>query len=79
MKLILGILFFVIFGVIGMRIAGDASTALVGARTFQSPDEVDQFLLLTNLGISAAFATVGAIVGVLIARWLKSKAIRTEA
>lgn len=79
MKAILGILFFVIFGLIGMRVAGSLSTALIATRTFESPDGVAQFTLLVNIGISVAFALAGAIIGILLANRLKSKAFRTEA
>lgn len=78
MKAILGILFFVIFGLIGMRAAGSISTALIGTRTFQSPDEVAQFTLVANISISVLFALVGALLGVMLAYRLKSKVIRTE-
>lgn len=78
MKAILGITFFVIFGLIGMRAAGSISTALISTRTFQSPDEVAQFTLVANISISVLFALLGAFIGVLIAYRLKSRVIRRE-
>jgi hypothetical protein len=76
MKAIFSITFFVIFGLIGMRAAGSLSTALVGTRTFESPDEVAQFTLLTSIGIAAAFAVAGIVLGLMLAARYRDKLIR---
>jgi hypothetical protein len=77
-KAILGIFFFVIFGLIGMRVAGELSTALIGTRTFESPDGVAQFNLYANLGISLLFALLGLVIGILLAGRFKGRLIRKE-
>jgi membrane associated rhomboid family serine protease len=78
MKIIFAILFAVIAGLIGMRFAGWAAGELVDTQKFTSPDQHATFLTIAEIGISAAAALVGAIIGVLVAGVLKKRAIRSE-
>lgn len=79
MKAILSIVFFVIFGLIGMRLSGPLAKSLIGTRTFESPDEVAQFTLVANIGIALAIACIGIVVGLMLAPRLHRKLVRDEA
>lgn len=71
MRTIFGILFFVIFALPGARIAGYASTELIASQRFENPDQVAQFTTAIELGVTLAFAIIGAIVGVILAGRLR--------
>lgn len=80
MKAILGIVFAVIFGLIGARFAGWFSTYLVGEgfKRFSSPDQVANFMLMANISVALAAALIGAVIGVLLAARLRHRVIRKE-
>jgi hypothetical protein len=78
MRAILSIFFFVVFGLIGMRLSGPASKALIGLRTFQSPDDVAVFTLAVNIGVALAIALIGVAIGLVLAPSLQRKFIREE-
>lgn len=71
MRTIFGILFFVIFALPGARIGGFAATELIATQRFDNPDQVAQFTTIVELGVTLAFALVGAIVGIWLAGRLK--------
>lgn len=78
MKAILSIFFFVVFGLLGMRISGPAAKALIGTRTFNSPDEVAQFTLIANIGIALLIALLGVVIGLMLAPAMRRRLIRDE-
>lgn len=78
MKAIFGILFFVIFGLIGARVAGFAGTALIHAFRFDSPDQVDQFTMASYVGITLVIAVAGALIGVWVATRLRPLFFRKQ-
>lgn len=78
MKLIFGILFAVVIGLIGARFAGWFVDWLIGTQTFVSPDQVDQFELIARGGVTLLAMLIGAILGVILAGRLKGRVIRRE-
>lgn len=78
MKAIFGILFFVLFGAIGARVAGFAGTALISAFRFESPDQVDQFTWVAYGGITLVIAVIGAFIGVCVAGRLRPLFFRKQ-
>ncbi len=78
MRIISGIFFAVIFGLIGARFAGPAVDWLIGTQIFESPDEVAKFDLFARLGVTAAIALIGLVVGLIVAARLRGRLIRSE-
>lgn len=78
MKVIFGILFAVIVGLIGARFAGWFVDWLIGTQTFVSPDQVAQFDLIARGGVTLLAMLIGAIAGVIVAGRFKSRLIRRE-
>jgi hypothetical protein len=78
MRVIFGIIFAVLFGLIGARFAGPLGDWLISTQVFTSPDEVANFDLFVRLGVTLVIALAGAVVGALVAGRLKRYAIRTE-
>jgi len=72
MKSIFGILFFVIFLVPGMYLAGFASELVDTLQLrFDSPDQHAQVMRFIEFGVSIAVGCIGAIVGVIVAGRVK--------
>ena len=78
MKIISGIFFAVIFGLVGARFAGPFVDWLIGTQVFESPDQVAKFDLIARLGVTIAIALIGLIVGLIVAARLRGRLIRTE-
>jgi hypothetical protein len=78
MKAILSIFFFVVFGLIGMRISGALGKIIVAQKAFDSPDQHGQVMLIVNLGIVLAMALIGVAAGLMLAPSLQRKFIREE-
>jgi hypothetical protein len=78
MKVIFGIVFAVLFGLVGARFAGPIGDWLIATQVFESPDQVANFDLIVRLGVTFVIALIGASVGILIGGRLKRYAIRTE-
>jgi hypothetical protein len=78
MKVIFGIVFAVLFGLVGARFAGPIGDWLIATQVFESPDQVANFDLIVRLGVTLVIALAGAFVGALIGGRLKRYAIRTE-
>ena len=78
MKVIFGIVFAVLFGLVGARFAGPIGDWLIATQVFESPDQVANFDLIVRLGVTFVIALTGALVGILIGGRLKRYAIRTE-
>lgn len=71
MRTIFAILFFVIFALPGARLGGFAATELIATQRFDNPDQVAQFTTAIELGVTVAFALVGAVIGIWVAGRLK--------
>lgn len=78
MRIIFGIIFAVLVGLIGARFAGWFVDWLLGTQTFVSPDQVAQFDLIARIGVTLVAAIIGAIIGVIIGGQLKRRAIQHE-
>lgn len=78
MRVILGIVFAVIFGLAGARLAGPAVDWLIGTQAFESPDQVAYFDLVARLSFTAVIALVGLLIGILIAGRLRNRVIQRE-
>jgi hypothetical protein len=78
MKIISGIFFAVIFGLVGARFAGPAVDWLIGTQVFESPDQVAKFDLFARLGVTVAIALIGLFVGLIVAAGLRRRLIRSE-
>jgi hypothetical protein len=78
MKVIFGIVFAVLFGLVGARFAGPIGDWMIATQVFESPDQVANFDLIVRLGVTLVIALAGAFVGALIGGRLKRYAIRTE-
>jgi hypothetical protein len=78
MKVIFGIVFAVLFGLVGARFAGPIGDWMIATQVFESPDQVANFDLIVRLGVTLVIALTGAFVGILIGGRLKRYAIRTE-
>jgi uncharacterized membrane protein YeaQ/YmgE (transglycosylase-associated protein family) len=64
MKVIFGILFAVIIGLIGARFAGWFVDQLIATQRFVSPDQVAQFDIIARIAVTLVIAIIGAAVGV---------------
>jgi uncharacterized membrane protein YeaQ/YmgE (transglycosylase-associated protein family) len=64
MKVIFGILFAVIIGLIGARFAGWFVDQLIATQRFVSPDQVAQFDIIARVAVTLVIALIGAAVGV---------------
>jgi uncharacterized membrane protein YeaQ/YmgE (transglycosylase-associated protein family) len=69
MKVIFGILFAVIIGLIGARFAGWFVDQLIATQRFVSPDQVAQFDIIARVAVTLVIALIGAAVGV----WVSTK------
>lgn len=64
MKVIFGILFAVIIGLIGARFAGWFVDQLIATQRFVSPDQVAQFDIIARVAVTLVIALIGAAIGV---------------
>ncbi len=71
MRTIFAILFFVLFLVPGMYLAGFVATPLAETQRFESPDQHAQFMQMIEFGVTLAVGVVGAIIGALVGGWLR--------
>lgn len=78
MRVIFGILFAVIFGLIGARFAGPFVDWLIGTQAFENPDQVAYFDLVARLSVTLAAALIGVIIGLVVAARLRTRLIRRE-
>jgi hypothetical protein len=78
MKVIFGILFAVLIGLIGARFAGWFVDQLIGMQRFVSPDQVAQFDIIARLGVTLAFALIGVFIGIFVASRLRGRFFRSE-
>ena len=69
MKVIFGILFAVIIGLIGARFAGWFVDQLIATQRFVSPDQVAMFDIIARVAVTLIIAVIGAAVGV----WVSTK------
>jgi uncharacterized membrane protein YeaQ/YmgE (transglycosylase-associated protein family) len=78
MKVIFGILFGVIIGLIGARFAGWFVDQLIATQRFVSPDEVAQFDLIARVAVTLIIAAIGAGVGVWVSTKFRSRLFQRE-
>lgn len=78
MKVIFGILFAVIIGLVGARFSGWLADYLMDLKTFESPDQVAQFRVITELSVTLGFAIIGAFIGVWVSLFLRRHFFRQE-
>ena len=78
MKVIFGIVFAVLFGLVGARFAGPIGDWLIATQVFESPDQVANFDLAVRLAVTLLIALSGAFIGTLVGGRLKRYAIRAE-
>jgi len=78
MRIIFGIAFAVIFGLIGAGFAGPFVDWLIGTQTFESPDQVAKFDLLARLGVTALIGVIGLIIGLVVGARMRRHAIKRE-
>ena len=69
MKVIFGILFGVIIGLIGARFAGWFVDQLIATQRFVSPDQVAMFDIIARVAVTLIIAAIGAAIGV----WVSTK------
>jgi len=70
-KTIFGILFFVIFAVPGLFVAGFTASELVDTQRFESPDQHAEFMRMVEYGVTLAFGVIGALFGIWLAGRLR--------
>jgi hypothetical protein len=61
----------VLFLVPGAYLAGFAAAPLAETQRFESPDQHAQFMQMIEIGVTVALGLVGAVIGVIVAVWLK--------
>jgi uncharacterized membrane protein YeaQ/YmgE (transglycosylase-associated protein family) len=78
MKVIFGILFAVIIGLIGARFAGWFVDVLIGTQRFVSPDQVAQFDLVARIAVTLVIALIGAGLGVWVSTRVRGRFFQRE-
>ncbi len=78
MKAVLSIFFFVVFGLIGLRLSGPLGKIALAQLRFDSPDQHASLMLTVNIGIALAFALLGVVIGLVLAPSLRRRLIREE-
>lgn len=78
MKAVLSIFFFVVSGLIGMRLSGPIAKLIVAQKAFDSPDAHGELMLIANIGVVLAVALIGVVIGLMLAPSLQRKFIRDE-
>ena len=78
MRVIFGILFAVIIGLIGARFAGWFVDQLIATQRFISPDQVAQFDIIARVAVTLVIAAIGAGVGVWVSTRFRSRLFRRE-
>jgi uncharacterized membrane protein YeaQ/YmgE (transglycosylase-associated protein family) len=77
-RIIFGILFGVIFALVGARFAGWLTDLIQMEQRFDSPDQVAQFRLVAEVGVTLAIALVGVAIGLIVAARLRPRLFRRE-
>jgi uncharacterized membrane protein YeaQ/YmgE (transglycosylase-associated protein family) len=78
MRVMFGILFAVIIGLIGARFAGWFVDQLIATQRFVSPDEVAQFDLIARVAVTLTIALIGAAIGVWVATRMRGRLFHRE-
>lgn len=78
MKIIFGILFAVIIGLIGARFAGWFVDVLLDTQRFVSPDQVAMFDIIARVAVTLIIALLGAALGVWVSTRFRSRLFRRE-
>jgi uncharacterized membrane protein YeaQ/YmgE (transglycosylase-associated protein family) len=78
MRVIFGILFAVIIGLIGARFAGWFVDLLLDTQRFVSPDQVAMFDIVARVAVTLIIALLGAALGVWVSTRFRSRLFRRE-
>jgi hypothetical protein len=78
MRVISGIVFFVLFAFLGAFFAGPLGDWLMTLPKFDSPDQHAYVDYVVRFGVTIAMGLVGAVIGILIAGRLRGQVIRRE-
>ena len=78
MKIIFGILFAVVIGLIGARFAGWFVDQLIAMQRFVSPDQVAMFDIIARVAVTLVIALIGAAIGVWVSTKLRSRLFQRE-
>ena len=78
MRIIFSIMFGVVFGLLGARLAGWLADLIQMEKRFESPDQVAQFRLIAEVSITVLIAILGVLIGLMVARTLKHHLIRRD-
>jgi uncharacterized membrane protein YeaQ/YmgE (transglycosylase-associated protein family) len=77
-KIIFGILFAVIIGLIGARFAGWFVDQLIATQRFVSPDQVAMFDIIARVAVTLVIAAIGAAIGVWVSTRLRGHFFQRE-
>lgn len=78
MRVIFSIMFGVVFGLLGARLAGWLADLIQMEKRFESPDQVAQFRLVAEVSITVLIALIGVVIGLAVARTLRHHLIRKD-
>ena len=78
MRVIFSIMFGVVFGLLGARLAGWLADLIQMEKRFESPDQVAQFRLVAEVSITVLIALVGVVIGFAVARTVRHHLIRKD-
>jgi hypothetical protein len=77
-RIIFSIMFGVVFGLLGARLAGWLADLIQMEKRFESPDQVAQFRLIAEVSITVLVALLGVLIGLLVARTLRHHLIQKD-
>jgi hypothetical protein len=77
-RVIFSIMFGVVFGLLGARLAGWLADLIQMEKRFESPDQVAQFRLVAEVSITVLIALAGVLIGLAVARTLRRHLIRRD-
>ena len=78
MKIMFGILFAVIIGLVGARFAGWFVDQLIATQRFVSPDQVAMFDIVARVAVTLTIALIGAALGVWVSTRFRSRLFKRE-
>lgn len=78
MRIVFSIMFGVVFGLLGARLAEWVWNIIQMEKRFESPDQVAQFRIVAEVGITVLVALLGVAIGLAVARMLRHQLIRRD-
>ncbi len=78
MRAVVSIFLFVVFGLVGLRLAGPLGKLALTQLRFDSPDQHAHTMLYANIGIALGIALIGVVIGLAVAPALERRVIRDE-